>query len=55
MHLQVGDADAAYERVVAAGCRVVMPLADQFWGDRYAILEDPFGHRSSIGASIRND
>ena len=53
MHLLVEDADSVYNRAVAAGCKVVMELADQFWGDRYAIVEDPFGHRWSIGAPIR--
>ena len=32
-----------------AGAKVTMPLADQFWGDRYGQLKDPFGHTSSIG------
>lgn len=55
MHLLVDNADAAYERAVAAGCTVVMELADQFWGDRYAIVEDPFGHRWSMGTPIRKN
>jgi PhnB protein len=36
--------DAAFDRAVKAGCKVVMPLQDQFWGDRYGKLQDPFGH-----------
>lgn len=31
-----------------------MPLADMFWGDRYGILEDPFGHRWSIATHVRD-
>lgn len=50
LHLQVEDADAAWERAVAAGAIVRMPLDDQFWGDRYGMLVDPFGHNWSIGA-----
>lgn len=50
LHLQVEDADAWWERAVAAGCTVTMPLAEQFWGDRYGQLKDPFGHAWSIGA-----
>lgn len=50
MHLQVDDADAWWNRAVEAGCEVVMPIADQFWGDRYGQLGDPFGVRWSIGA-----
>jgi PhnB protein len=50
LHLQVDDADAWWNRAVDAGAKVVMELADQFWGDRYGQIEDPFGHRWSIGA-----
>ena len=52
LHLQGDDADAWFERAVAAGAEVTMPLADQFWGDRYGHLKDPFGHSWSIGAPI---
>jgi len=38
------NVDAAWKRAVDAGARVVMPLSDQFWGDRGGCLEDPFGH-----------
>ncbi|MGO9336748.1 MAG: VOC family protein [Terracidiphilus sp.] len=48
-HLHVADADAAWATAVAAGAEVTMPLADQFWGDRYGQLRDPFGHKWSIG------
>lgn len=53
LHLQVDDADAAWNRAVAAGAEITMPLADQFWGDRYGHLRDPFGQTWSIGAPIR--
>jgi PhnB protein len=53
LHLAVDDADAWCERALAAGTTVKMPLADQFWGDRYGKLQDPFGHSWSIGAPIR--
>lgn len=52
LHLAVDDADAWWERAMAAGCTVVMPLDDQFWGDRYGKLKDPFGHDWSIGAPV---
>jgi uncharacterized glyoxalase superfamily protein PhnB len=48
LHLYVPDADAAFERAVKAGCTVKMPVADTFWGDRYGIVEDPFGHQWAI-------
>lgn len=50
LHLQVDDADAWWTRALAAGCAVKMPLADQFWGDRYGQLTDPFGHSWSIAS-----
>ncbi len=53
LHLQVDDADAWFNRAVEAGCEVRMPLADQFWGDRYGSLRDPFGVDWSIGATIQ--
>ena len=49
LHIYVSDVDALFHRAVAAGAKVTMPLADQFWGDRYGQLEDPFGHRWSLG------
>ena len=52
LHLQVEDADAAFNRATDAGATVVMPLADQFWGDRYGQVRDPFGIRWSIGAPL---
>lgn len=48
IHLMVDDADAAAARAVAAGAELVMPVEDQFWGDRYGMVQDPFGHRWSI-------
>lgn len=54
MHLYVEDADAAYKRAVAAGARPIMPVDETFWGDRYGVLEDPFGHRWSIATHIRD-
>jgi PhnB protein len=48
IHMFVDDADAAFDRALSAGAEVRMPLADQFWGDRYGVLTDPFGHVWSI-------
>jgi len=52
LHVYVPDPDALFKRAVAAGATVKMPLADQFWGDRYGQLTDPFGHVWSIAARI---
>lgn len=51
-HLQVENADAAWAKALDAGATVKMPLADQFWGDRYGLLRDPFGLYWSIGQTI---
>lgn len=53
IHLQVADADAVFARAVQAGATVAMPLAEQFWGDRYGQVVDPFGHRWSIATHVR--
>ena len=49
LHIQVPDADAVWGNALAAGATVKFPLEDQFWGDRYGQLEDPFGFTWSIG------
>lgn len=54
IHLYVADADAFVERAVAAGAKVIMPLADMFWGDRYGVLEDPCGHHWSVATHQRD-
>ncbi|GAA0639059.1 VOC family protein [Brevundimonas lenta] len=53
IHLLVDDADEWWNRAILAGGVPVFPLDDQFWGDRYGMLRDPFGHSWSIGAPIR--
>ena len=54
LHLNVPDADAAIERAVAAGATVVMAAHDAFWGDRYGLVKDPFGHSWSIAHPLRD-
>ena len=53
IHLQVDDPDAWWERAVAAGCEIRMPLENQFWGDRYGSLRDPFDVDWSIGGPAK--
>ena len=48
LHLFVPDVDATFARAVEAGATGLMPPADAYWGDRYAQIEDPFGHRWSL-------
>ena len=51
--LQTDDADGVVERAVAGGARVLMPLADMFWGARYGKIIDPFGHEWGINQQLR--
>ena len=53
LHLQVTDADAAWKRALDAGATEHFPLADQFWGDRYGQVKDPFGFTWSIGGGVK--
>ena len=48
IHLYVKDVDATFGQAVKAGATATMPVADMFWGDRYGMLTDPFGHRWSM-------
>jgi len=40
------DVDAVVKQAVDAGATVTMEVADQFWGDRFGTVTDPFGHVS---------
>jgi uncharacterized glyoxalase superfamily protein PhnB len=53
LHLHVPDADTLFQQAVAAGCEVRMPLQDMFWGDRYGLVSDPYGHLWSIATTVR--
>ena len=52
LHINFSDVNADWDRAVNAGAKVTMPLKDQFWGDRYGQLEDPFGHTWSMGQKV---
>ncbi len=54
IHIYTGDADAVFNRAVSAGAQVRMPLMDQFWGDRYGIVTDPYGHQWSIATHVKD-
>jgi len=54
LHLYVDDADKVFKSALAAGAVETMPLQDQFWGDRYGKLRDPFGHSWSIATHIKD-
>jgi len=53
LHLQVPDCDALFARAVDAGCEVKMAPEDMFWGDRYAAVTDPYGHRWGFATTIQ--
>ncbi len=48
------NVDAAWKRAVDAGAKPIVPLADQFWGDRTGCLEDPFGHQWWLAQHIQD-
>jgi uncharacterized glyoxalase superfamily protein PhnB len=54
IHLQVENSDAVFEQAVKAGATAKMAVDDMFWGDRYGIVEDPFGHCWSIATHVRD-
>jgi uncharacterized glyoxalase superfamily protein PhnB len=54
LNLYVEDVDAVFNRAVAAGAKVAMPLMNQFWGDRYGKLTDPFGHEWGLASHIED-
>jgi len=48
------NVDKVFNQAVAAGATVVMPLANQFWGDRYGQVKDPFGHSWALGQHVED-
>ena len=52
LNLYVPDADATWAQAIAAGCTVTMPIGDQFWGDRYGHVRDPFGMSWAIASRM---
>jgi PhnB protein len=54
LHIYLDNVDAAFDRAVKAGAQVEMPVMDQFWGDRFGRLKDPFGHKWSIATHVKD-
>ena len=54
LHIYLDGVDAAFDRAVKAGAQIEMPVTDQFWGDRYGKLKDPFGHKWSIATHTKD-
>jgi len=54
MAVYTEDCDAMFNRAIAAGGKVVRPIANQFYGDRTGVLADPFGHQWSIATHVED-
>ena len=54
LHMYVQDVDKTFAQAVAAGATVKMPLENQFWGDRYGQVTDPFGHHWSLATHVKD-
>ena len=48
LFLYVEDVDVRFDRAVKAGAKIIAPVADMFWGDRFGQVEDPYGHVWSL-------
>lgn len=48
LHIYTEDADKLFKQATDAGAITLMPLSDMFWGDRYGMIQDPYGHRWAI-------
>jgi PhnB protein len=54
IHAYVENVDDVFKRALDAGATQAMPLADQFWGDRYGQVIDPFGFRWALATHIKD-
>ncbi len=53
IHLEVTEVDAKFQQALDAGATAITPLENQFWGARYGVVRDPFGHHWSMGQQMR--
>jgi PhnB protein len=54
INVYIEDVDKVFAQAVAAGAVVKMPLMDQFWGDRYGHVVDPYGFRWALSTHVRD-
>ena len=54
LFIYTDNVDALFDRAVKAGAKVEMPLQNQFWGDRYGKIQDPFGHRWGLSQHVED-
>jgi PhnB protein len=52
--MYVEDVDAVVARAIDAGATIAMEVADQFWGDRFGTVTDPFGHLWSVATHVED-
>ncbi|HET6583070.1 MAG TPA: VOC family protein, partial [Nannocystaceae bacterium] len=52
--IYVSDADQVFAAATGAGARAEMPVDEQFWGDRYGQVIDPFGHRWAVATHVED-
>jgi PhnB protein len=52
--LYTPDVDIVFNRAIAAGAQVSMPVTDMFWGDRYGKVTDPFGHSWGVATHVED-
>jgi PhnB protein len=52
--MYVEDVDAVVQQAVDTGATITMEVADQFWGDRFGSVQDPFGHLWSIATHVED-
>ncbi len=53
LNMDLPDVDAVWKSALEAGAEPVIALKDQFWGDRYGVIRDPFGHRWALSTRKR--
>lgn len=52
LHMYVDNVDEVFNAAITAGCTLIMPVGDMFWGDRYGKLRDPYGIEWSLATPI---
>lgn len=53
-YLYVDDADTAFRKAIAAGCKEIMPVTDMFWGDRMGGFSDPYGYKWNVATHVKD-
>lgn len=53
LHIYTENVGVSWQQAIQAGAKVIMPLDNQFWGERYGMLSDPFGHQWSMSMTIK--